>query len=110
MGWVHNREYYRITYPTTLRPKLLVQGHTFEVVDVCERGIRFLLGDASPPDVGYEIAGTVRFRRGETVEIRGAVLRLTNGEIAARLDAGIPLRAVMEEQRFLLDRRRNLGL
>jgi len=110
MGWIHNREYYRITYPTTLRPKLLVQGHTFEVVDVCERGIRFLLGEAVPPDVGYEIAGTVRFRRGETVEVRGAVLRLTNGEIAARLDAGIPLRAVMEEQRFLLDRRRSLGL
>jgi PilZ domain len=110
MGWIHNREYYRITYPTTLRPKLLVQGHTFEVVDLCERGIRFRLGDAMPPDVGYDMAGTVRFRRGETVEIRGTILRLNDGEIAARLDAGIPLRAIMEEQRFLLDRRRHLGL
>jgi hypothetical protein len=109
MGWVHNREYYRVTYPTTLRPRLLVQGHTFDVVDVCERGIRFQLGEAVPPDVGYEIQGTVRFRRGETVDIRGTIVRIHDSEIAARLDSGIPLRAIMEEQRFLLDRRRHLG-
>jgi len=110
MGWVHNREYYRIAYPTALRPKLLVQGHTFDVVDICEKGIRFLLGEAVPPDVGFEVEGTVRFRRGETIAVRGTVLRIIEGEVAARLDSGVPLRAIMEEQRFLLDRRRHLGL
>ncbi|HSB52756.1 MAG TPA: PilZ domain-containing protein [Gemmatimonadales bacterium] len=110
MGWVHNREYYRIAYPAALRPKLLVQGHTFDVVDICERGIRFRLGEAGAPDVGLELEGTVRFRRGETVTVRGAILRVNQDEVAARLDAGVPLRAIMDEQRFLLDRRRHLGL
>lgn len=111
MGWVHNREYYRVAYPVQLRPKLLVQGHTFEVIDVCEHGIRFSLGDAAAPDAGYEVEGTLRFRRGETIPVRGTVLRVIEGEVAARLEAaGVPLRAIMEEQRFLLDRRRHMGL
>ncbi len=110
MGWVHNREYYRVAYPVALRPKLLVQGHTFDVVDVCEHGIRFALGDASSPEAGFEIEGTLRFRRGETLPLRGTVLRVMDGEVAASLEMGIPLRAIMEEQRFLLDRRRHMGL
>ena len=110
MGWVHNREFYRIAYPTTLRPRLLVLGHTFEVIDICERGIRFVLGEAMAPEEGYALEGTVRFRRGETINVQGEVLRVKDGEVAARLDSGVPLRAIMEEQRFLLDRRRHLGL
>jgi hypothetical protein len=110
MSWVHNREYYRIAYPSALRPKLLVQGHTFDVVDICEKGIRFRLGEAGAPDVGWELEGTVRFRRGDTVSVRGIILRIVQGEVAARLEDGVPLRSIMEEQRFLLDRRRHLGL
>ncbi len=110
MGWQHPREHYRVAYPTVARPKLLVQGHTFDVVDVSERGIRFRLGEATPPTPGFEIEGTVRFKRGETVDVRGTVLRLDDGEVCARLEQGVPLRVIMEEQRFLLQRYRNPGL
>lgn len=111
MPWAHNREYYRVAYPTQARPRLMVQGHTFDVVDISERGIRFkLLDSVPPPGVGNEVRGTVRFRRGDTVDVRGTVLRLDGREVAMHLDDGIPLRVVMEEQRFLLDRHRNLGM
>ncbi|MEO8636745.1 MAG: PilZ domain-containing protein [Gemmatimonadales bacterium] len=110
MGWAFPREHYRVAYPTVARPKLLIQGHTFEVVDVSERGIRFRLGDAAPPALGVELEGTVRFKRGETIDVRGTVLRFDGGEVSARLDQGVPLRLIMEEQRFLLQRHRHLGL
>ncbi len=110
MAWVHEREHYRVAYPTSLRPKLLVQGHTFDVVDISERGIRFRLGGMEEPAPGFEVQGAVRFRRGETITVRGVVLRVVQGEVAAKLEEGVPLRVIMEEQRFLLDRHRHLGM
>ncbi len=110
MAWAHDREHYRVAYPSTLRPKLLVQGHTFDVVDISERGIRFRLEKADEPAPGVEVQGTVRFRRGDTITVRGVVLRVVQGEVAAKLEEGVPLRVIMEEQRYLLDRHRHLGM
>ena len=110
MAWAHDREHYRVAYPTALRPKLLVHGVSFDVVDISERGIRFRLGSAQAPEPGFELQGVLRFRRGETITIRGAVLRVDQGEVAAQLEEGISLRVVMEEQRFLLDRNRQLDM
>jgi PilZ domain len=110
MAWAHEREHYRIAYPTALRPKLLVHGITFDVVDISERGIRFLLGQAQRPEPGFELQGVVRFKRGDTATIRGTVLRVIDGEVASYLDEGFPLRVIMEEQRYLLDRNRHLGM
>ncbi len=110
MPWLHEREHYRVAYPQQLRPKFMVQGFTFDVVDVCERGLRFQLATAEPPDPGFEVAGTLRFRRGETVPVRGTVLRVVEGEVAVRLDDRVPLRVIMDEQRFLLDRNRHMGM
>jgi hypothetical protein len=110
MAWAHEREHYRVAYPSALRPKLVVHGLGFDVVDISERGIRFRLGNAHEPDPGLELQGEVRFKRGETITVRGTVLRVHNGEVAAHLDDGIPLRLVMDEQRFILDRNRHLGM
>jgi PilZ domain len=110
MAWAHEREHYRVAYPTALRPKLLVHGVSFDVVDICERGLRFRLGTADAPQPGFEVQGVIRFKRGETVNVRGTVLRVVQGEVSAKLDEGIPLRVVMDEQRYLLDRNRHLGL
>lgn len=110
MAWAHDREHYRVAYPTALRPKLLVHGVSFDVVDISERGIRFRLGTAQKPEPGFEVQGVLRFKRGETITIRGTVLRVDQGEVAARLEEGIPLRVIMDEQRFLLDRHRHLGM
>ncbi len=78
-------------------------------MDVSERGLRFRLGKAQPPEPGNEVEGIVRFRRGDTVTVRGVVVRVAEGEVSARLDEGIPLRVIMDEQRFLLDRHRYTG-
>lgn len=110
MSWPHAREYFRVAYPTALRPRLEVLDHHFDILDVSERGMRFRLGKAAAPDAGNELQGVVRFRRGETITVRGVVVRVDDGEVATRLDDGIPLRVIMEEQRFLLDRHRYLGL
>ena len=109
MDWPHAREHYRIGYPTVARPRLLLDGKPHEVVDISEHGIRFRTGE-EPPEPGAEVRGVVRFRSGEVITIRGKVLRVQQGEAAAFLEEGVPYRVIVEEQRFLLDRHRNLAL
>ena len=100
------REFYRIAYPAKARPKLDVAGFSFEVLDLSERGIRFKLGDASAPESGFQLQGTLKFVRGVTAEIVGTVLRVQNGQVAAVLDEGVPPSVIRAEQRYLLENSR----
>jgi len=106
MAWQHPREYYRVTYPASLRPRLTVQAADFEVIDVCERGLRFALAGAQPPGVGFEVRGRFQPHGGTPVDICGEVVRVERDEVALKLDHRIPLPTIMAEQRFLLTRPR----
>lgn len=106
VGPVHNREHYRVAYPSNLRPRLYVLGHPFDVLDLSERGLRFRLADAVPPQAGNELRGELRFHQGESLPVVGTIVRVTEGEVAVSLDQGVPLRVIMAEQRRLLDRQR----
>jgi PilZ domain-containing protein len=95
------RKHVRIQYPTAARPSLLVDGQACEVLDISEGGVRFRVGDDVALEVGDAISGRVRFQRTAAVDVKGTVLRIVGREVAARLDVGVPLKAVIEEQRYL---------
>lgn len=74
----------------------------YAVIDACESGIRYQLGTIRP-SVGSRVAGTVLFRRGARVKVEGTVVRVVDGYAAVHLDPpGIPLKIMLDEQRFLL--------
>ena len=100
------REHYRIEYPTAARPRLLVNGEQRDVIDVCELGLRYRAAEDEPCQLGDEIEGIVHFLRGEEVRVLGTVVRLIEREVAVRLSVGIPLRVVLDEQRYLRERHR----
>jgi len=100
------RKHDRIQYPTAARPRFLVDGAHREVVDLCELGLRYQAAEGEQRTVGDEVEGIVRFRRGGDVRVRGAVVRLNDQEIALHLGVGVPLPVVLEEQRYIRERRR----
>jgi len=101
MSHPSEREHYRIQYPAAARPHIAVEGRSFEVIDLSERGVRFRLDEGLSFSLRDEVTGTIRFRRNESVEVMGVVVRVTGREIALKLDVGVPLRSIIEEQRFL---------
>ena len=103
------REHRRIQYPTAARPSLLVDGGAYEVLDISERGVRFRVGDDVALEVGDTISGRVRFRRTGVVDVKGTVLRIVGREVAARLEVGVPLKVVIEEQRYLREVHRGMA-
>lgn len=104
------RAHYRIEYPERERPWLaLAEGRTPQwrpVVDVCERGLRFIAFEAERmPALGTMLSGRLRFGGDdeEEVEVAGRVVRVQERDVAVQLEApGIPLRIILREQRRLL--------
>ena len=100
------REHYRIMYPTAARPRLLGDGLDRQVIDLCEQGLRYRPAEGESRAVGDEVNGVVHFRRGEEMRVLGTVVRVGEHEVALRLSVGVPLRLVLEEQRYLRARHR----
>jgi hypothetical protein len=109
MKWPHERAHFRIEYPTAARPRLLIQDVLHEVLDLSEQGIRWRVSDAVRPVPGDTISGVIRFRRGDTVSVRGVVLRVNGDEASAHLAEGVPYKVILDEQRFLRERFRGMA-
>jgi hypothetical protein len=100
------REHYRIEYPTAARPRFLVDGRDRDVIDVCQLGLRYLAAAEERCALGDEVKGVLKFRSGKEVQVLGTVVRLIEREVALRLTEGVPLRVVLEEQRYIRERHR----
>lgn len=96
------RALYRIVYPLIERPIFEVGRFLYEVIDCSELGLRYEVVDRRVPTIGTEIGGTVQFRRGESVEVTGEVLRYQEGKVVLALNPpGITFSEILGEQRYL---------
>lgn len=104
------RTHARLRYPATVRPSLILDSGSLNVVDLSERGLRFRQEFGPEPSVGATLEGILRLSSGETLPVRGTVVRVvhpageTSGaiEVAAYLnDVGIPRRVIIAERQAL---------
>jgi hypothetical protein len=99
------RTRYRIRYPAKARPRLILDGRAFEVIDLCERGVRFLLDEGSTIRVGDLITGSIEFRDGSKTYVHGKVLRKHGPlEVVVTDLRGISMEKMIAEQRYLTRR------
>jgi hypothetical protein len=103
MGFPFDRGEYRIPYPPTARPRLIIGERELMVVDCSQRGLRYVAESGEVPEVGSMVEGRVRLlSRGAPVEVSGTVVRMQDGEVAVHLAGpGIPMQRVFDEQRYL---------
>jgi hypothetical protein len=93
---VQRRAYYRVVYPADKRPVWNWAGKSYEIVDICEAGIKFLTKNSRIQD--DILKGTVVFRDGETIEVVGRVVRVEKETIALHLVKTIPYKNIHQEQ------------
>lgn len=103
------RAHHRIQYPPAARPHLVIDADSREVIDLSEGGVRFRVEEAMSFSIGAVVAGTVRFRRTEPVVVKGTVVRVAGREVAVKFELGVPLRTIIEEQRFLREHHRGMA-
>jgi hypothetical protein len=103
MAVENRRERYRLAYPHSERPELLVTGRLLEVIECSESGLRYALPDHEPPPpLGCEVRGVVGFRGRASHAVDGVVHRVRSGLVAVRFTrASIPFATILAEQKYL---------
>lgn len=111
----HSRRHYRIVYPAPVRPRFHTANGSYPVLDLSEGGLRYTLPEprgsaptVARPDPGTEVVGHVAFCHGASIPVRGRVVRVEGVQVALQLEAGVPYKVILEEQRYLLAK--NYGL
>jgi hypothetical protein len=96
------RGHYRIEYPITERPTLILgDGEEYEVIDVCENGVKFFYhaGRSFLPLQSFK--GKIRYHDKEEEEIEGKVLRSTEEFVVVQLTLKkIPYKRIVKEQLY----------
>jgi hypothetical protein len=82
------RQYYRIRYPLSYRPKIRIQGEDCEgdVAELSERGVRFFYQGKIILKNGLNLKVNIIFHDGESFELEGEVLAVVNEDIHEGLD------------------------
>lgn len=96
------RDYYRITYPKGDEPVLEIAGLHYPIVDLAERGLKFRITGSLPLFRGGALKGSIIFHDDQVIEVSGKMIRKGLRYVVVHLESGIPLKKIMEEQRFLL--------
>jgi hypothetical protein len=104
-GGRERRRFFRLEYPADDRPILRIGKNTFEVVDISERGIRFL----NKRNVQFSdwVKGIVSFRDGVTMDFEGKIVWESGGKLGVHIIiTPIPAERILQEQRRLIAKKK----
>jgi len=93
------RDYVRLVYPPEKRPVLTVGENTFEVLNICETGLKFLNHRGKP--FKQQVIGKVTFENGGSIEINGKIRWESDQEIGLFVTR-IPAFIVKQEIRIFI--------
>ena len=105
------RDQARIEFPPASGPQLQTSGRTFDILDLSTGGLRFRAPrlPAGSVTAGDVLRGIIHFRPGKAVEVRGKILRVSRGQVAAQLDIGVPFETILEERHYPPRRRSGMA-
>ena len=100
-GGANKREHYRIRYPLSCRPSLIVLNQKCEVVDISEHGISFVCNKVHELHPDLEVEARITFKDGESLNLEGKILRINKRIAVLYLPVSIPFGRIVAEQRLL---------
>ncbi|MCA9264291.1 MAG: PilZ domain-containing protein [Planctomycetales bacterium] len=100
----NQRRFFRLAYPLSDRPQLLLDGRNYEVSEISERGLRIYCTQTSKFEVGQCVEGVIIFHDGESAKISGTVGRLSDIEVVVVRVEGVTFARMVDEQRHLINK------
>ena len=97
----NRREYFRIIYPLACRPKLIFSGNEYDVIDISEKGIKFICKEMNEFQQGLEVKINITFNNADPLALKGIVLRIDKKIAVLSLTESIPLDRIIAEQRYI---------
>ena len=102
-----SRNYFRVEYPTDVRPVISFQDGKYRVINLCEGGVKFTFPTREfdlRNLAQQEITATITFHNHDKSEVIGTIIRAEKDSIILKLSQGVSFQKIMAEQRFLLNK------
>ncbi len=93
------REFVRLVYPPDKRPVLTVGKNSFEVLNICKTGLKFL--NHLEKGIGRQVFGEVNFQNGGSIKINGKI-RWEGGREIGLFVTSIPAFIIKQEIRTFI--------
>ncbi|MBE9527677.1 MAG: PilZ domain-containing protein [Proteobacteria bacterium] len=104
----NTRQFYRINYPDAVRPRLRTEKGSFLIKSLSEHGAELIIEDHRLVEPKEAIYGDVTFHDGATSFVEGKVLRSLGDSFILHFTVGVPLKTIVNEQRYLMDQYRHV--
>ena len=95
------RQNYRIIYPETYHPSLMIRNIQFDIMDLSETGVRFKLKEnvKLPGDLFH---AEVKLHDNSSIEVLGRIIRISGQHAAMFMVVKkIPYQVILAEQAYL---------
>lgn len=93
------RQYARLVYPSTKRPKFVVRDDEMEIIDISEKGIKFIKDKHS--QIAECVHGTTKLLSGKSIDVAGKIIWERENEVGL-LITQIKEAVIIEEIREVL--------
>ncbi len=98
----NNRKYFRLAYPTVMRPSVRIEGRDYIVPEISEGGLRLRCQEPFEFRIGDEVTGELMFRDGDNISIAGVVFRRASKDFVIAPLKGLSFKKIVLEQRRIL--------
>lgn len=102
-GGQEKRAFIRLEYPLGKRPKFIVDNASMDVINISERGLKFINEIQIP--MGKFISGTIELSSKTSIKLKGTVV-WSEGNEAGVLISGVIPQDIMEDQLALIKKLR----
>lgn len=100
-----SREFFRIEYPITDRPPMVLNGRRGALVNLSENGVKWEAEDGTTIIAKDDnVFGRITFSDGSLLDVSGKCIRSQQGVVAVELTKPIALSRIMGEQRNLIQK------
>ncbi len=103
MNDYNQREYFRLAYPQTYRPSLVVDIDQYEIEDVSEFGMKVKIDEDPAFMVKDSIRAVIAFPDGKEFDLSGQVVRVDEGYAGLRLETPLPLSLIRSETLYIMN-------
>jgi len=99
----NQREYYRLSYPLSYRPSLMIDIDNYEIEDISEYGLKVKVNKDPAFMVEDSVMAIITFPDGKEFDLNGHVIHIDRGFAGLHLETPFPLSLIRSEHLFIIN-------
>jgi len=96
------RDYFRIQFPITQRPRLVAGNLDLEVLELSENGARVAVTEKDFPESSDSFPAVIRFKDGTTGSVVASIHRSETDQAILRFAENLPYSVIAAQQQRLI--------